>query len=48
MWGIYISRSAPIEVIPPLHKNCMEEALVLFNRTEVFMDPISYVLKVAG
>ncbi len=37
-----------MEVIPCSHKNCTEEIPVMLNRTEAFVDPISYVIKSAG
>jgi hypothetical protein len=41
-------RCAPVEVIPRSHENYTEEIHALSNRTEVFVDPISYVIKTAG
>jgi hypothetical protein len=45
---VYVTRCAPLEVVPHSHKNCMEEIPVLSNGMEVFVDPISYVIKSAG
>jgi hypothetical protein len=44
--AIYITRCAPVEVIPRLHRK--EEIPVVLNGTEMFVDPISYVIKSAG
>ncbi len=46
--AVYVTQCAPVEVVPRSHKNCMEEIPVLSNGTEVFVDPISYVIKSAG
>ncbi len=46
--AIYVTRCAPVEVIPCAHKNCMEEIPLVVNRTEALMDPLSYVIKSAG
>jgi hypothetical protein len=35
-------------VVPCSHKNCTEEIPVMLNGTEVFVDPISYIIKSAG
>ncbi len=45
---MYVTRCAPVEVVPHLHKNCTEEIPVMLNGIEAFMDPISYVIKSAG
>jgi hypothetical protein len=45
--AMYVMRCAPVKV-PRSHKNCTEEIPVMLNRTEVFVDPISYVIKSAG
>ncbi len=37
-----------MKVVSRLHKNCTEEIPVLSNGKEVFVDPISYVIKSAG
>ncbi len=46
--AVYIIRCASEEVIPRSHKNCMEEIPALSNGMEVFVNPISYVIKTAG
>jgi hypothetical protein len=46
--AVYVTRCVPVEVIPRSHKNLTEEIPALSNRTEVFVDPISYVIKTAG
>ncbi len=45
--GVYVTRCAPVEVLPRSHKNCTEEIPVTVNGTEAFVDPISYVIKSA-
>jgi hypothetical protein len=35
----YVTRCAPVEVIPRSHSNCTEEISVLNNKTEIFVDP---------
>ncbi len=46
--AVYVTRCAPVEVIPRSHKNCTEEIPALSNGTEVFVDPISCFIKTAG
>jgi hypothetical protein len=50
--AVYIARCAVVEVIPwVIHqsqKNCTEEILTLHRGTEIFMDLISGVIKLAG
>ncbi len=46
--AVYVTRSAPVEVLPRSHKNCTEEIPVTVNGTEAYVDPISYVIKSAG
>jgi hypothetical protein len=41
-------RWAPVKVVPRLLRNCTEEIPALLNSTEIFVDPISYVIKLAG
>ncbi len=36
---VYFTRCTPMEVIPLVHKNCMEEVQVIFNETEAFVKP---------
>jgi hypothetical protein len=45
---VYVTRSALVEVVPCSYKNCTEEIPVMLNGTEVFVDPISYIIKSAG
>jgi hypothetical protein len=45
--AVYVTSCAPVEVIPRSHKNCTEEIPVVLNGTDVFVDPISYVIKSA-
>ncbi len=37
-----------MEVIPRSHRNCTQEIPAILNRTEIFVDPISYVITSAG
>ncbi len=43
-----VTRCARVEVIPRSHKNYTEEISTLHNRTEINVDPISYIIKLAG
>jgi hypothetical protein len=45
--AVYVTWCAPVEVIPRSYKNCTGVIPVLSNGTEVFVDPISYVIKSA-
>jgi hypothetical protein len=44
--AVYVTRCAPIEVLPRSHKNCTEEIPVTVNGTDAFVDPVSYVINV--
>jgi hypothetical protein len=46
--AVYVTRCASVGVVPPSNKNCTEEIPVLHNGTEIFVDPISYVIKSTG
>jgi hypothetical protein len=46
--ALYVTRCSPVEVVPRTHPNCTEEIPVSINGTDVFVDPISYVIKSAG
>ncbi len=35
---IYVTRCAPVEVVPPSHKNCTEDIPALHNRMVIFVD----------
>ncbi len=37
--AVYVTRCAPVEVIPRSHKNCTGEIPALSNGTEVFVNP---------
>jgi hypothetical protein len=43
-----MTRCAPVEVLPRLHKNCTEEIPVMVNGMDAFVDSISSVIKSAG
>ncbi len=46
--AVYVTRCSLVEVVPHSHGNCTEEIPVTVNRTDAFVDPISYVIKSAG
>ncbi len=46
--AVYVMRCISVEVKSRSHKNCMEEVPVMYNRTEVSMDPISSMIQTAG
>jgi hypothetical protein len=46
--AVYVTRCSPVEVLLRSHRNCTEEIPVMVNRTDAFVDPISYVIKSAG
>ncbi len=46
--AVYVTRCSPVEVVPRSHGNCTEEIPVTVNGTDVFVGPISYVIKSAG
>jgi hypothetical protein len=46
--AVYVIWCAPMQVVPRSHRNCTEEIPVLFNITELFVDPISYVITSAS
>ncbi len=46
--AVYVTRCAPVEVLPRSHKNCTEEIPITVKGREAFVDPISYVIISAG
>jgi hypothetical protein len=42
---IYVTRCQPVEVTPRMHVNCTSEIPVTVNNTNLFVDPISFVIK---
>ncbi len=42
---VYVTKCQPVEVVPRQHTDCTNEIPVTFNDTEVFVDPISLVIK---
>ncbi len=46
--AVYVTRCAPVEVVPRSHRNCTEEILAVLNGMEIFVDPSSYVTTSAG
>ncbi len=45
---VYVTKCQPVEVVPRQHTDCTNEIPVTFNETEVFVDPISLVIKTAA
>jgi hypothetical protein len=45
---VYVAKCQPVEVVPRQHTECTNEIPVAFNDTEVFVDPISLVIKTAA
>jgi hypothetical protein len=44
---VYVTRCQAMEVTPRTHTNCTNEIPAELNRTHVFVDPISFVIKAA-
>jgi hypothetical protein len=44
----YVTKCQAVEVVPRQHTECTNEIPVTFNDTEVFVDPISLVIKNAA
>jgi hypothetical protein len=42
---VYVTKCQAVEVVPRQHTECTNEIPVTFNDTEVFVDPISLVIK---
>jgi hypothetical protein len=45
---VYVTKCQAVEVVPRQHTECTNEIPVTFNETEVFVDPISLVIKTAA
>jgi hypothetical protein len=45
---VYVTRCQPVEVTPRMHANCTSEIPVTVNNTNLFVDPISFVIKAAA
>ncbi len=45
---VYVTRCQAAEVLPRTHTNCTNEIPAILNGTNVFVDPISFVIKVAA
>jgi hypothetical protein len=45
---VYVTRCQPVEVTPRTHTNCTNEIPAEYNNTDVFIDPISFVIKAAA
>jgi hypothetical protein len=46
--AVYVMRCALVEVVPRSHRNCTKKIPALLNGTEIFVDPISYIITSAG
>ena len=46
--SVYVTRCQPAEVLPRTHTNCTNEIPAILNGTNVFVDPISFVIKAAA
>jgi hypothetical protein len=44
---VYVTRCQAAEVLPRTHTNCTNEIQAILNGTNVFVDPISFVIKAA-
>jgi hypothetical protein len=42
---LYETRCQAVEVLPRTHTNCTNEIPAILNGTNVFVDPISFVIK---
>jgi hypothetical protein len=45
---VYVTRCQVTEVLPRTHTNCTNEILVILNGTNMFVDPISFMIKAAA
>jgi hypothetical protein len=45
---VYVTRCQAAEVLPRTHTNCTNEIPAVMNGTDVFVDPISFVIKAAA
>jgi hypothetical protein len=45
---VYVTRCQAAEVVPRTHTNCTNEIPAVLNGTDVFVDPISFVVKAAA
>jgi hypothetical protein len=45
---VYVTRCQAAKVLPRTHTNCTNEIPVILNGTNVFVDPISFVIKAAA
>jgi hypothetical protein len=46
--AVYLTRCQAAEVLPRTHTNCTNEIPAILNGTNVFVDPISFVIKAAA
>jgi hypothetical protein len=44
----YVTRCNPVQVLPRVSSNCMEEIPITWNGTSFYVDPMSYVIKSAA
>ncbi len=45
---VYVTNCQAVEVVPRQHTECTNEIPVIYNLTEVFVDPISSVIETAA
>ncbi len=45
---VYVTKCQVVEGVPRQHTECTNQIPVTFNNSEVFMDPISLVIKTAA
>jgi hypothetical protein len=45
---VYVTRGHPMELTPRMHVNCTSDIPVTVNNTNLFVDPISFVIKAAA
>ena len=46
--AVYVTHCASVNVEPRVHRNCTLEIPAVFNGSDVFVDPISFVIKLMG
>jgi hypothetical protein len=45
---LYVTRCQAAEVLPRTYTNCTNQILAILNGTNMFVDPISFVIKAAA
>ncbi|OBQ32942.1 MAG: hypothetical protein AN484_27560, partial [Aphanizomenon flos-aquae WA102] len=46
--AMYVTHCSPVDVLPRTGTNCTEEIPVRWNNTDLYVDPISFVIQSAG